>query len=106
MAYYNYNAAARLPMVGPAADAAFLLGLGPLPPATPHHLAVAQMQAALNSGMFDQTRHFEEDQEDDEDEDDIDNPQTPASTAQPQIDPALLALSTQQGTKIELDARH
>ncbi|KAJ7018948.1 hypothetical protein C8F04DRAFT_1324746 [Mycena alexandri] len=35
---------------------AYLLGLGPMPGPTPQERAVAQMNAALDSGMFDQTQ--------------------------------------------------
>ncbi|KAJ6453081.1 hypothetical protein C8R45DRAFT_847233 [Mycena sanguinolenta] len=48
--------------------AAFLLGAGPLPGPTNQQIAVAQMQRALDSGMFDQQWRFEEEEEDSEEE--------------------------------------
>ncbi|KAJ7165220.1 hypothetical protein C8R46DRAFT_900628 [Mycena filopes] len=87
--YYNYHPGANGPPAG-YANTAYLLGAGPRPPTSNQQHAVASMQAALNSGMFDHTNHgqhrFEEDREseDDGDDDKDDNSQ---------IDPGLLAIS-------------
>ncbi|KAJ7077933.1 hypothetical protein C8R44DRAFT_910695 [Mycena epipterygia] len=87
--YYQYPAAAPPQnMTGLSSNTAYLLGMGPLPHApTGRQLAVAQMQAALNSGMFDGTHgptpRFEEDQDEDDDDEERN------------IDPALRAISTQ-----------
>ncbi|KAJ7676418.1 hypothetical protein B0H17DRAFT_1139856 [Mycena rosella] len=48
-------------------NASYLLGLGPLPAPTQQQAAVAMMQTALDSDMFDQHQMFEED-EDEENE--------------------------------------
>ncbi|KAJ7127664.1 hypothetical protein C8R44DRAFT_616163 [Mycena epipterygia] len=56
---------------GLGANTSFLLGLGPLPAPTQKQTAVAMMQAALDSNMFDQHRMFEED-EDEENENEHD----------------------------------
>ncbi|KAJ7098950.1 hypothetical protein C8R44DRAFT_859570 [Mycena epipterygia] len=56
MADYLYN----LNGSGLSPAAAYIIGLGPLPPSTNRELAVAGMNAVLDSGMFDGTRHFEQ----------------------------------------------
>ncbi|KAJ6490437.1 hypothetical protein DFH09DRAFT_1454372 [Mycena vulgaris] len=69
-------------------QAPYLLGMGPLPPPTSREIAVAQMHAALNSGMFDQTRRFEDQHDSGEDSD---SPAPSGPQYVPHIDPALLA---------------
>ncbi|KAJ7237166.1 hypothetical protein C8J57DRAFT_1529689 [Mycena rebaudengoi] len=100
MSYYNYNGAAN----GPAANAAYLLGMGPLPPVDGRLQAVAQMQAALDSGMFDgmqrQPPQFEEDQDEDDDEDDEDNT---IFAAPAELDQTLICIAHQLGTIISYD---
>ncbi|KAJ6607194.1 hypothetical protein B0H10DRAFT_1956454 [Mycena sp. CBHHK59/15] len=88
MAQYNYNGPPRY------ATAAYLLGMGPLPPPTNRELAVAYAQAGLDSGRFTQPQ-FEEDQADDSDNDENTHAQPPFGPYEPQIDPALLAISNQ-----------
>ncbi|KAJ6524827.1 hypothetical protein B0H19DRAFT_1085201 [Mycena capillaripes] len=53
-----------------ASNTTYLLGVGPYPAPTNQQLAVRQMQAALDSGMFDHQRRFEEEREEDSDEED------------------------------------
>ncbi|KAK7041107.1 hypothetical protein R3P38DRAFT_3453254 [Favolaschia claudopus] len=60
------------------AQTAYLLGTGPIPHPTPQHQAVAQMQTALDSGMF---AHLP--------------PSGPQGQANATIDPALLGMSVQ-----------
>ncbi|KAJ7687052.1 hypothetical protein B0H17DRAFT_1125737 [Mycena rosella] len=91
MAHYNFNAGQPPP--GRYATASYLLGMGPLPPPTNRELAVAYTQAGLDSGMFAQPQ-FEEDYGAHNTDDENTHAQPPAS-GEPQIDPTLLALSSQ-----------
>ncbi|KAF8210944.1 hypothetical protein K438DRAFT_1808532 [Mycena galopus ATCC 62051] len=70
MSYYHPNNYPNLQ----TGQLAYLMGVGPLPPATPQQQAIAQMQASLDSGMFDQIAR-------------------PHSQDNAAIDPVLLALS-------------
>ncbi|KAJ7456408.1 hypothetical protein B0H11DRAFT_1739317 [Mycena galericulata] len=74
----NYNGPPRY------ATAAYLLGMGPLPPPTNCELAVAYAQAGLDSGRFTQPQ-FEEDQADDSDDDENTHAQPPSGPYEPQI---------------------
>ncbi|KAJ7089961.1 hypothetical protein C8R44DRAFT_648573, partial [Mycena epipterygia] len=90
---YNFNMAYYNPPANNSLNpqTAYMLGLGPLPGPTSQQYATAQMQAALDSGMFDQTQRpgghqiFEEDHEDHDDDDE-------------NIDPALRELSHTQAS--------
>ncbi|KAJ7246717.1 hypothetical protein C8J57DRAFT_1241355 [Mycena rebaudengoi] len=53
-----------------AQTSAYLLGLAPMPPPTGRELAVAQLQASLDGGMFDHIPRFEQDEDDDESDED------------------------------------
>ncbi|KAJ7709051.1 hypothetical protein B0H17DRAFT_916406 [Mycena rosella] len=99
MAHYNFNAGQPPP--GRYATASYLLGMGPLPPPTNRELAVAYTQAGLDSGMFAQPQ-FEEDYGAHNTDDENTHAQPPAS-GEPQIDPTLLALSS-QGTGVVIPA--
>ncbi|KAF8214495.1 hypothetical protein K438DRAFT_2008803 [Mycena galopus ATCC 62051] len=85
MAQYNYNP-------GRYATAAYLLGMGPPPPLTNRDRAVAYAQAGLDSGMFTRPQ-FEENQADDSDDENTHTQPPVSGPYEPQIDPALLALS-------------
>ncbi|KAJ7699777.1 hypothetical protein B0H16DRAFT_1903145 [Mycena metata] len=74
--------------------AAYILHCGPMPAATNQQLAVAGINAALDSGMFDGTRRFDQPDEDDSGSDDPDETRLPRLPSVPQPFAAMTAART------------